>query len=229
MGTLIGLDNSSNDHEWQIGTHPAGISSCDRLPFRKYANPRPMARNLSAARHRYTTDVQRDDRSVFFSRQLTVRKRDLNRHAIFVAYRPRDVTLAGDVFDEIDAAGAHQDLFATRYFQLAVAAERDDVLAPGCRVPVGDTSGRRATKLRTAIRQQLIGTGFAERSEFGLDFLDMRLAVRARIEPVDHDGLVRAIFGALRDFTGNYVVAFLTAAAAQVVAAGVIVYGRRLS
>jgi predicted MFS family arabinose efflux permease len=38
-----------------------------------------------------------------------------------------------------------------------------------------------------------------------------------------------AIFGALRDFTGNYVVAFLTAAAAQVVAAGVIVYGRRFS
>ncbi len=40
--------------------------------------------------------------------------------------------------------------------------------------------------------------------------------------------LAPAIFGALRDFTGNYVVAFLTAAAAQVVAAGVIVYGRRL-
>ncbi|HSS84908.1 MAG TPA: MFS transporter, partial [Reyranella sp.] len=42
-------------------------------------------------------------------------------------------------------------------------------------------------------------------------------------------GLAPAIFGALRDFTGNYVVAFLTAAAAQVVAAGVIVHGRRLS
>jgi predicted MFS family arabinose efflux permease len=38
-----------------------------------------------------------------------------------------------------------------------------------------------------------------------------------------------AVFGALRDFTGNYVVAFLTAAAAQIVAAGVIVYGRRFS
>jgi predicted MFS family arabinose efflux permease len=38
-----------------------------------------------------------------------------------------------------------------------------------------------------------------------------------------------AIFGALRDFTGNYVMAFLTAAAAQVVAAGVIAYGRRFS
>jgi predicted MFS family arabinose efflux permease len=38
-----------------------------------------------------------------------------------------------------------------------------------------------------------------------------------------------AIFGALRDFTGNYVVAFLTAAAAQVVAAGVIFHGRRSS
>jgi len=38
-----------------------------------------------------------------------------------------------------------------------------------------------------------------------------------------------AIFGALHDFTGNYVVAFLTAAAAQVMAAGVIVYGRRFS
>lgn len=36
-----------------------------------------------------------------------------------------------------------------------------------------------------------------------------------------------AILGALRDFTGNYAVAFLTAAAAQVVAAGVIAYGRR--
>jgi hypothetical protein len=101
-----------------------------------------------------------------FSRQLTVRKRDLNRHAIFVAHGPRDVTLAGDVFDEIDAARAHQDLFAARDFQLAVAAERDDILAPGGGVPIGDTSGRRAAKLRTAIRQQLIGAGFAERSEF---------------------------------------------------------------
>jgi len=36
-----------------------------------------------------------------------------------------------------------------------------------------------------------------------------------------------ALLGALRDFTGNYAVAFLTAAAAQVVAAGVIAYGRR--
>src|SRR5258706_11381220 len=106
-----------------------------------------------------------NDRSAFLCRQLAVRKRDLNRHAIFVAYRPRDVALAGDVFDEIDAARAHQDLFATGYFQLAVAAERDDVLAPGGGVPIGDTSGRRATKLRTASRQQLIGAGFAERSE----------------------------------------------------------------
>jgi len=39
--------------------------------------------------------------------------------------------------------------------------------------------------------------------------------------------LAPATFGALRDFTGNYVMVFLTAAAAQVVAAGVIVYGRR--
>src|SRR5467141_4060468 len=96
----------------------------------------------------------------FFSRQLTVRKRDLNRHAIFVAYRPRDVTLAGDIFDEIDAARAHQDLLAARDFQLAVAAERDDVLAAGSRVPIGDTSARRATKLRTAICQLIIGDGF---------------------------------------------------------------------
>jgi cyanate permease len=38
-----------------------------------------------------------------------------------------------------------------------------------------------------------------------------------------------AILGTLRDYTGNYVVAFLTAAAAQAVAAAIIVYGRRFT
>jgi predicted MFS family arabinose efflux permease len=38
-----------------------------------------------------------------------------------------------------------------------------------------------------------------------------------------------AILGALRDYTGSYAAAFLTAAAAQVVAAAVIVYGRRFT
>jgi cyanate permease len=38
-----------------------------------------------------------------------------------------------------------------------------------------------------------------------------------------------AVFGGLRDFTGNYVVAFLMATAAQLVAAAVIAYGRRYS
>ncbi|MGZ5908132.1 MAG: YbfB/YjiJ family MFS transporter, partial [Reyranella sp.] len=41
--------------------------------------------------------------------------------------------------------------------------------------------------------------------------------------------LAPAIFGALRDFTGNYVLAFLMAAAVQAVAARVIVQGRRRS
>jgi predicted MFS family arabinose efflux permease len=38
-----------------------------------------------------------------------------------------------------------------------------------------------------------------------------------------------AIFGSLHDSTGGYMVAFLTAAAAQALAAGVVVYGRRFS
>ncbi len=38
-----------------------------------------------------------------------------------------------------------------------------------------------------------------------------------------------AIFGNLHDSTGDYMVAFLTAAAAQILAAGVVVYGRRFS
>jgi predicted MFS family arabinose efflux permease len=38
-----------------------------------------------------------------------------------------------------------------------------------------------------------------------------------------------AILGTLRDYTGNYVAAFLIAAAAQAVAAAVIVYGRRFT
>ncbi len=38
-----------------------------------------------------------------------------------------------------------------------------------------------------------------------------------------------AIFGSLHDSTGDYMVAFLTAAAAQILAAGVVVYGRRFS
>jgi len=38
-----------------------------------------------------------------------------------------------------------------------------------------------------------------------------------------------AILGTLRDYTGNYVMAFLIAAAAQAVAAAIIVYGRRFT
>src|ERR1700722_17015170 len=99
------------------------------------------------------------------------------------------MALAGDVFDQIDAAGTDLDLLAARNLELAVAAQRDLVLAPRRRMPVGDASGRGAAKLGAGVRQQLIAVDSAARSEFGLDLLRICQAVRTRVEPVDHEGL----------------------------------------
>ena len=121
---------------------------------------------------------------------LPIRERDLNGHAIFVAHCPGDVAFAGDVLDQFDAAWPDQDLFATRNLQLAVAAEGDDVLTAGRRVPIGDATWRCATKLSAGVGEQLITLNSAAGSKFGLDFLHMRLAVRSGIEPVDHQRLV---------------------------------------
>src|SRR5215470_8187619 len=124
------------------------------------------------------------------ARALPIRERDLNGHAIFVAHRPGDMAFAGDVLDQFDAAWPDQDLFATRNLQLAVAAEGDDVLPAGRRVPIDDPTWRCATKLGAGVGEQLITLDSAAGSEFGLDVLYMRLAVRPGIEPVDHQRFV---------------------------------------
>src|SRR5262249_37664278 len=60
----------------------------------------------------------------------------------------------------------------------------------GRRVPIDDPTWRGATKLGARVREQLITLDSAAGSEFGLDVLYMRLAVRPGIEPVDHQRFV---------------------------------------
>ena len=86
---------------------------------------------------------------------LVVGHRDLDGHAILVADHSRDVTLAGGVFDKIDAAGSELNLLAADELELGVTAEGDHILSARRHVPVGDAAGRRATKLGAGICEQL--------------------------------------------------------------------------
>jgi hypothetical protein len=54
---------------------------------------------------------------------------DEDDHAIFGADRSGDVTLAGEVFRQFDAAGPDLDRLSSRQHELCVAAERDHILA----------------------------------------------------------------------------------------------------
>src|SRR5262249_16636907 len=86
-------------------------------------------------------------------------------------------------FCQIDAAGSERDLGAVDEFNLAAAAQRDDVLAAGCDVPISHTAWRCTTNLEPRTRLQLKGIS-AACSERDRDFLDMRQAVRSREKPV---------------------------------------------
>ena len=66
-----------------------------------------------------------------------IHERQPERHAILRASDFRDVTLAGDVFDQVDMAGFDGDLFASCDFDLSAAGKRDHVLAAWSGVPIG--------------------------------------------------------------------------------------------
>src|ERR1700680_4826057 len=72
---------------------------------------------------------------------LAAGKRYLDGHAVFIADRSGDVTFAGEVFGQLDAAWPDLKLFSSHQLDLAMAAERDHVLAAWSRVPVGHSSG----------------------------------------------------------------------------------------
>src|SRR5258706_15303538 len=108
--------------------------------------------------------------------KLMVRNRDRHRHTIFVTDNPGDVTLAGQVFSQVDAAGSELDLCSVDELDLAVTAQCDDILAARRDVPVGHSTRARATNFRPRARRELEG-GVAGGSELDFGFLCMGLSV----------------------------------------------------
>src|SRR5262245_10844637 len=78
--------------------------------------------------------------------------RDREGHGRFGADHSRDVALACEVFCQIDAAESERDLGAVDELNLAAAAQRDDVLAAGCDVPISHTAWRCTTNLEPRTR-----------------------------------------------------------------------------
>src|SRR6266550_8717786 len=108
---------------------------------------------------------------------LMIGNRDRDGHTIFVADNSGDMTLAGEVFGQIDAAGPKLDLRSIDELDLAVTAQCDDVLAARRDMPVGHAARRRATNFRPRTRRQLERVGAAG-SERDFDFLSMGLSIR---------------------------------------------------
>ena len=107
--------------------------------------------------------------------------------AVLGADGARDVALAGSVLDKIDVAGVEADFAAVDQLDFADAAEGDDVLAAGSRVPVDDGAGGGAVQLGgSGNLHHFIYVGLRE---LGFDLFGVGLAVGAGEQVRHHDGL----------------------------------------
>src|SRR6266404_2498425 len=86
--------------------------------------------------------LQSNDRRIQFAGLPCglIRKRKLDRYPLLSSRDSRDVALARRVFDQFDVSGPHGDLFSTRHFELALAAQSNDVLAARSSVPVAHST-----------------------------------------------------------------------------------------
>src|SRR4249919_1170577 len=100
------------------------------------------------------------------------------------------MTLASRVFDQVDVPRLEGDLFSSRDFNLSSATECDHVLAPWAAMPIGNRTGRAATKLGPGDLHQLECLPRVSGCELHLDLFGMRLIVWPRVEPGHEHGFV---------------------------------------
>src|ERR1700739_98798 len=105
--------------------------------------------------------------------------------ADLVVDRVGEVSLAGRVFDQQYLAGTDFTALSVARGDLHARIEIDDVLAPGCGVPIEIVSRRNLAE-DDAGRRQAFGEFAARRllDPFDLDVPEMRLAARVGIEIV---------------------------------------------
>jgi len=119
-----------------------------------------------------------------------IRKGELKSHSILRAYRFRDVTFAGCVFDKVDGPRPDGDFLSLRNFDLPPAAQRNHVLSARGTMPIVNTATRRPMKLGAGDLRHPGNLGRAAGGELQFYFFGMRLIVRARVEPSHKYGLV---------------------------------------
>src|SRR5882672_1028834 len=90
---------------------------------------RPPSPRVSARGKRIVGAGARGDR-LAGPLSLRTQNRDQDGDAIFRPHGSRDVTLAGQIFRQFDAAGPHLNRLSARQHELGVAAQRDHILAP---------------------------------------------------------------------------------------------------
>ena len=105
-----------------------------------------------------------------------VRQWQPQRHTILRAGDFRDMTLAGDVFHQVNVSRLDRDLLASGDFDLPLASERDHVLASWRSVPIGHRTGKSAMQFGSSHWKHLEDVA----GEFRFDFLGVRQIVGAR-------------------------------------------------
>src|SRR5512145_1880081 len=109
-----------------------------------------------------------------------LRQRNGRRHADLVAENARRVTFARRVLDEPRVARAEDVLRAVAEADLELSGQNDDELAARRGMPVEELADRPLPKRDLAGRKPLEPVGL----RLELDRLDVRLLVRARVQPV---------------------------------------------
>jgi len=95
------------------------------------------------------------------------------------------MTLAGQVFDKLDVPGSHGNLFASRYFELSVSAERNHRLTTGRRMPIAVPAAGCTMKLCSGIAYRLEDIITSAWRELSFYFFGVRLPVRSGVEVCD--------------------------------------------
>src|SRR5438105_2427062 len=92
------------------------------------------------------------------------------------------MALAGRVFDQFDVPRSYRDLFTSRYFELAVPAQRNHVLAARRGMPVTHATRGCTVQFSSRRRQHFEDIVTVAWGKFGFDLFGMRLPVRPSVE-----------------------------------------------
>src|SRR5207249_1239529 len=109
-------------------------------------------------------------------------KGKLERYPLLGSRDSGAVALAGRVFDQLDVSWSNGDLFTTRHFELAVAAQRNHVLAARRSMPVAHSTCRCTVQFGSRCRYHFEDVVTIAWGKLGLNLFGMRLPVRPSIE-----------------------------------------------